>query len=142
MQRLGGLGAEDTMMVNKIQVEEKKYNKTTVILKMIFLGILLPAFDLGTDLMAIYQYWISNQWVLNYLAVGLMLALLGHNFVSALYGRKNWATLSPTGTAKGFTCSPCWRAGRVLLYGLGLGNIPTTTELIVEVAFQKRLNQR
>ena len=120
----------------------KRFSSTLVIVKMILLGIFLPAFDLGTDLMAIYQYWISNQWALNVLASGLMFSLLGHNLASALYGWKNWASLSSAGAANDMMNSLAWKVVQVVLFVLGLGNIPTTIELIVEFAFQRKMNQR
>ena len=65
------------------------------ILKLIVVGFLLPAFDLVTDIFAIHQYWISPQWVFNYLAYALMISILMHNIVSFLYnsflsGLNNW----------------------------------------------------
>ena len=41
-------------------------SKSVLLIKLIFTGLLLlPALDLGTDLLAIYQYSITTQWVLN-----------------------------------------------------------------------------
>ena len=70
------------------------HSRTQGILRLIFFGLLLPAFDLGTDLMAIYQHWTSHQWVLNYLAVGLLTSIILHNLASAFYGWKNRKMLS------------------------------------------------
>ena len=49
----------------------------------------------GTDLIAIYQHWTSSQWVLNYLAMGLVFSLVGHNVVSALYYWRYRDTMAP-----------------------------------------------
>ena len=132
----------DMQGASNVPKQRKRFSSTMVILKMIFLGIFLPAFDLGTDLLAIYQYWISNQWVLNVLASGLIFSLLGHNLASALYGWKNWASLSSAGAANDMMNSLAWKVVQVVLFVLGLGNIPTTIELIVEFAFQRKMNLR
>ena len=113
-----------------------------LISKMVLLELLLPTFDLGTDLLAIYSYWSSNQWVLNYLSIGLAICLMLSNLASGLYGLKSRSTLiTVNGPQSGIT-SMVWKAGGVVLYGLGLGNIPTTIEVILQFIATGNLDPR
>ena len=93
------------------------------VVKLIFLGLLLPAVDIGTDVYAIYQYWTFNQRILNYLAMGLFFLIFCHNFVSAWYGWRNW-------------CEPRARNfGVFLCLIFGFGNIRVTIEIIAGLLF-------
>ena len=115
-----------------IRSNRRKNQQSILISKMVLIGLLLPTFDLGTDLLAIYSYWTSNQWVLNYLAFGLAICLMIHNLASALYGLKNRSIMvSVNGPQSGIT-AVVWKVGKIILYGLGLGNIPTTIEVILQ----------
>ena len=124
------------------QSDQSKRKNLFLSLKLILFGLLLPVFDVGTDLMTIYQSLTSHQWILNYLAVSLIFSLIGHNMASALYGWKNWSVISATQTSMGMTASLSWRVGRVICYGLGIGNIPTTIELILDLIFQDNIDER
>ena len=110
---------------------QKRASKTVLVIKLIFLGMLLPAFDLGTDLMTIYQHLTSSQWVLNYVAYGLILSLTGHSAVSALYW--NWSKLAIGNEPKGIRASPMWKVTRMICFFLGAGNIHVTLELLMEI---------
>ena len=105
------------------------------ILKLIVVGFLLPAFDLVTDIFAIHQYWISPQWVFNYLAYALMISILMHNGVSFLYG---WRHLSKFGKAEKDLCT----LGKLCCYGLGIGNIQVAFEIIVSTVFTRNSGKR
>ena len=100
------------------------------ILRLIVVGMLLPAFDLVTDIFAIHQYWISPQWVFNYLAYALMVSILMHNGVSFLYG---WRYLSKSGKVEQDLCT----LGKLCCFGLGIGDIQVTFEIIVSTVFTK-----
>ena len=121
---------------------QRNHSRTQEILRLIFVGLLLPAFDLGTDLMAIYQYWTSNQWVLNYLAVGLITSIIWHNLASAFYGWKNRKMLSSSDSSRGFTSSFPWNIGRGIFFCVGLGNVPITMELVWELFRRKHLSSK
>ena len=105
--------------------------KTLFVLKLVFLGMLLPAFDLGTDLLTIYQHWTSSQWVLNYVAYGLIMSLIGHNMVSLLYCHRNWSIFGDD--AKNIESTRMWNIVRIICFCLGVGNVHVTLELIMEL---------
>ena len=105
------------------------------ILKLIVVGILLPAFDLVTDIFAIHQHWISPQWVFNYLAYALTISILVHNGVSFLYG---WRYLSKANKVDNDFCT----FGKLCCFGLGIADIQVIIEEIVSVVFTKNSEKR
>ena len=105
------------------------------IVKLIVIGILLPAFDLVTDIFAIHQYWISPQWVFNYLAYALTISILMHNGVSLLYG---WRYLSRANKVEKDFCT----LGKLCCFGLGIGDIQVSFEIIVSTFFTKNSEER
>ena len=116
-------------------ISQNRTMKTLFVLKLVFLGMLLPAFDLGTDLLTIYQHWTSSQWVLNYVAYGLIMSLIGHNVVSTLYCRRNWS--KSENEAKGFRSTSPWKILRIFSFCFGVGNMQVTIELIMDLAGSK-----
>ena len=104
--------------------------KSVLLIKLIFLGLPLPTLDLGTDLLAIYQYSISTQWVLNRLALGLAFSILSHNLVPAFYGRKTWDIVTlKIGENVKFASVNKFLSGICL--AMGLGNVLVTIYLII-----------
>ena len=119
-------------------------SKTFLLFKLVFTGIFLPAFDMGTDLMAVYHYYTSSQWVFHYFSYGLTVSLLCHNFASCWYARRNWAHYhdNKDSTKFGLRSTWMWKLSRLLTFGLGIGHIQITFELIMELLASNDLDQR
>ena len=115
-----------TTFPNDNPIVQKYY----LVAKLIFLGLLLPAIDLATDLYAIYQYWTSNQWILKYMAKGLAFSIFCHNFTSTWYGWRNW----PDPLA--------WNFSKLLCLSLGFGNIRLAMEILADITWKKNVEAR
>ena len=98
--------------------------------KLLLIGLLLPAVDVGTDFYAIYQYWTLNQWILKYMAKGSIFIIFSHNLVSAWYGWRNWS--EPR--ARNF--------GTILCLIFGFGNIRLTIEILASLLFRQDVDAR
>ena len=116
--------------ISIIHNDYPKKQQFYLVVKLIFLGLLLPAVDMGTDLYAIYQYWTLNQWILKYLAKGLIFLIFCHNFASAWYGWRNWS--EPR--ARNF--------GTILCLIFGFGNIRLTIEILASLLFRQDVDAR
>ena len=101
-----------------------------LVIKLIILGLLLPAVDMGTDLYAIYQYWTSGQWILKYLAKGLIFSIFCHNIVSTWYGWMDWSDTQ----ARNFS--------RFLCLSLGFGNIKLAMEILSDLLLKRDVKAR
>ena len=120
----------ENAQVSTSQNDYPKKQQLYLVVKLIFLGLLLPAVDMGTDFYAIYQYWTLNQWILQYLAKGLIFLIFCHNFVSAWYGWRNWS--EPR--ARNF--------GTMLCLIFGFGNIRLTIEILAGLLFGGDVEER
>ena len=107
-----------------------KRHQLYLLVRLIILGLLLPAVDLGTDLYAIYQYWTSNQWILRHLAKGLLFSIFCHNIVSTWYGWRNWSD------------TQAWNFGRFICLTLGFGNIKLAIEILKDITMKKDVEAR
>ena len=112
------------------QNNHPKKHQFYLVVTLIILGLLLPAFDLGMDFYAIYQHWTSGQWILKNLAKGLIFTIFGHNIVSTWYGWRNW---SDTQT---------WNFSRFLWLSLGCGNIKLAMEILAEITLKRDVTAR
>ena len=120
----------ENAQVSILQNDYPEKQRFYLVVKLIFLGLLLPAVDMGTDFYAIYQYWTLNQWILKYLAKGWIFLILSHNFVSAWYGWRNWS--EPR--ARNF--------GIFLCLIFGFGNIRVTIEILAILLFRGDVDAR
>ena len=120
----------DDVQASTFQNDHPKVQQLYLVAKLIFLGVLLPVVDLATDLYAIYQYWTSNQWILKYLAKGLVFSIFCHNFASAWYGWKNWS--DPL----------TWNFCRLFCLSLGFGNILLVMEILADILWKKNVDAR
>ena len=105
--------------------------ETWVLVKLIFLGLLVPSLDLATDLLAIYQYAISPQWILNRLALALMISILGHNLVSSLHGWRNWDLV--TYKLNDMRFANMLKFIGAIFFALGIGNVFVAIQMIKEL---------
>ena len=103
-------------------------NRTSLVVKLIWLGLLLPFLDLASDVMAIYQYWTSNQRLLKEFSMGLMFSIIVHNLAATWYGWMNWPNdhEEKAGKSKRWLQNLC----RVICHCLGLGNVHLTMQII------------
>ena len=62
--------------INEIRTK-KRIKGMFLIAKLIWMGWFLPTLDFVTDVFTIYQHMQSRQWVLQHLAKGLILSILG-----------------------------------------------------------------
>ena len=120
----------DDVQVSTFQDNHPKVQRRYLVAKLIFLGFLLPVVDLATDLYAIYQYWTSSQWILNWFAKGLAFSIFCHNIVSTWYGWRNWS--GPL----------AWNFGILLCFSLGFGNILLAMEILVDITWKKNVEAR
>ena len=118
-----------------------KMNGSAMIVRLVFLGLLLPFLDLASDLMAIYQYWTTNQRLLKRFSMGLIFSIIAHNLASTWYGWRSWPDIDAKirGNSK-----PCCmqKLFRVFCYCLGFGDIHLTIEIIYEMLLRKRSDGR
>ena len=98
--------------------------------KLILLGLLLPAVDVGTDFYAIYQYWTSSQWIHECYAKGLAFSIFCHNFVSTWYRWRNWPD------------PPAWNFGILICFSLDFGAILLAMEILVDITWKKNFEAR
>ena len=114
--------------------------KTGTIIRLIFIGVLLPTLDLATDLITIYQHWTSSQWVLNYLAISLIISLVGHNMISAWYYWRHWGKMAPHEGHRRPKSALLWSMVRIVSFGIGGGDILLALELISQLSSPKLIN--
>ena len=65
--------ADDALPSDDIRTKKGMF----LITKLIWIGWFLPTLDIATDVLTIYQHWRSCQWVLQHVAKGLILSILG-----------------------------------------------------------------
>ena len=139
--------AESTNSAQTIQadsngLEKNPKMKIMILIKLVILGLILPPFDLGTDLAAIYRYWSSSQWILNYLSIGLSASIIGHNLIAGSYAVKNWSVISSRSSNAGIRASFFWKFLRVVAFIFGVGNIQIAVELIMEIVNVNHIDQQ
>ena len=105
------------------------------VMKLLWLGLFLPALDFGTDMVAIYKYWTSGQWVLHYLSRGLLLSILLNNLVSATYHQKKMCVLNPNG-------SNVWRYASTMVFAMGFGHAYVAIGILADLILKTNIGMR
>ena len=127
--------------ISREENETTQSGKNIIFLKLLLVGICLPAFDLVTDIIAIKQYWASSQWIFNYLAYALILSLLLHNCVSSWYGWRNYFRRCPQESKSGVFFS-LRKYGRCICFAMGVGDIQVAIETLQQLSFSKNIDQK
>ena len=115
-------------------------NRTGLTVKLIWFGLLLPFLDLASDVMAIYQYWTSNQRLLKEFSMVLMFSIIAHNLVATWYAWRNWPNVDRENARK----SKRWLQTlcRVICHCSGLGNVHLTIQIIGQIWSRKKSDER